>query len=275
MLIRVGLPSTNGLFPTVAGQQGYAALISAGCMWRKSRFHPIGKVLHSVPSVALDSAGFVAMKRHGGYPWTEEQYLDVAQRFPWAWWSAMDYCCEPEIAGDKAEIRRRVGLTAQALGSLGQKAQDRGMPPPLPILQGYNPDDYMSCMELLDRVLGGKWPPLVGIGSVCRRPLRGSAGLHSVLGTVLPRLPQGVGVHLFGVKGSALIPLRGMPKVASVDSCAWDAAARYDINHQRRALGGDIRAATRQLPNTVARRAQFLVSWMESQLTSRERPSHP
>jgi len=42
-------------------------------------------------------------------------------------------------------------------------------------------------------------------------------------------LPSGVGLHLFGVKGTALRFLSDHPRIASVDSMAWDFAARRQV----------------------------------------------
>jgi hypothetical protein len=42
-------------------------------------------------------------------------------------------------------------------------------------------------------------------------------------------LPPGPCFHLFGVKGAALKHLGGHPRVASIDSMAWDSAARIDM----------------------------------------------
>jgi hypothetical protein len=92
----------------------------------------------------------------------------------------------------------------------------------MPVLQGWFPDDYLRCAEMMPEL-----PTLVGVGSVCRRPLSGPTGILRVLAG-LERLPKHVKLHLFGVKGSAIAALAGHPRIHSVDSAAWDAAARRE-----------------------------------------------
>jgi len=68
----------------------------------------------------------------------------------------------------------------------------------------------------------------MGIGSVCRRHLHGPDGLLVILNKLDRELPAGVRLHLFGVKGDAIRHLRDLPRVQSVDSMAWDLAARRE-----------------------------------------------
>jgi hypothetical protein len=68
------------------------------------------------------------------------------------------------------------------------------------------------------------WPDLVGVGSVCRKRLLGEDGLMRVLDTLEGVLPTHVRLHLFGVKSAAVSKLKDRPRVASVDSMAWNAA---------------------------------------------------
>jgi len=93
----------------------------------------------------------------------------------------------------------------------------------MPILQGWTPQEYVTCAHWLPL---HEWPDLVGIGSVCRRSLHGSTGLLAVLDAVDAVLPEHVRLHLFGVKSQALEVIAGHPRIASVDSMAWDMAAR-------------------------------------------------
>jgi hypothetical protein len=112
----------------------------------------------------------------------------------------------------------------------------------MPVLQGWRPDDYLQCF---DWMLALPLPDLLGIGSVCRRDLSGADGLMAVLAKLDARLPPNKKFHLFGVKGAAVGKLAGHPRIHSIDSMAWDAAARrekgqqsctvdYRISHMRR-----------------------------------------
>jgi hypothetical protein len=122
----------------------------------------------------------------------------------------------------------------------------------MPVLQGWAPNDYVRCIDLYSDVLEGVWPDVVGVGSVCRRNLHGDAGLLVLLEMLDIYLPHHVGLHLFGVKGSALRHLEGMPRVVSTDSMAWDFRARRD-------------AQERGLKSTNEHRAEHLRRWYKRQ----------
>lgn len=265
MIIRCGLPKSSGLLPRRAAELGYDVLLSAGSLWEEGRFLAPGAAVWRCRSVALDSAGFVAMKLHGGYRWTVTEYVALASAHPWAWWSQMDLCCEPEIAGDRDSILARVDGTVTLLRECKEKAAGKCQPP-MPILQGWRPDDYRRCGDGFDVVLSGGWPDLVGIGSVCRRKLGGPAGLWSILADVDRWLPPHVKLHLFGVKGDSLPELRQNQRIASTDSCAWDFATRKQVIAGRKkhmqTTGCDIEAATKALPCKVVARAAEMERWM-------------
>ncbi|TXL70119.1 hypothetical protein FHP25_35955 [Vineibacter terrae] len=203
--------------------------------------------------VALDSAGFVAMLRYGGYPWSVRDYVRLAGAFPWAWWAAMDYCCEPQIARDPAEVARRIALTARMLKGCQEEAARAGVRHPLPVLQGWHADDYLRCFDHMSAL---PLPDVMGLGSVCRRHLGGTDGVLHILSRLDRELPRGKTLHLFGVKGTAISELAGHPRVHSVDSMAWDAAAR-------REKAGSC---------TVDHRSTHLCRWYEAQRRHLARP---
>lgn len=185
-------------------------------------FRPPSTKLFSGASVALDSAGFVAMCRYGGFPWKVADYVRLAASYPWDWYSQMDLCCEPAISTDRSEVRRRQDETVRLLGECRREAESLGIGPPMPVLQGWRPTDYLRCVEAM-----GDLPALVGVGSVCRRHLSGPSGLLAVVNRLDRELPKGVYLHLFGVKGSAIAKLAGHERIHSVDSMAWDFRARF------------------------------------------------
>jgi hypothetical protein len=157
-----------------------------------------------------------------------------------------DYSVEPEIAACLEEITQRVKETVYSLAKTIATvvAWNRELPgwpatPPTPVIQGWKPSDYRYCIEEIERCLFGDpayieamghdgWPSLVGVGSVCRRRLSGETGLMRVLDTLEGILPNHVQFHLFGVKSTALSKLRDRPRIASVDSMAWNSAARWE-----------------------------------------------
>lgn len=255
--IHVGLPySSNGRLTREAQHLGCATLISVNSLWRRKRFHTPGRAAWATPA-ALDSAGFVAMRR-GGYRWTVRDYVALvvtcggngAKPFPWLWWSAMDYCCEPEIAANRAEVERRISLTvesyAETLAEVDwwREEGDTDTPDPMPVLQGRLPGDYLRCAREFAEAGRGELPPLVGVGSVCRRHLSGPDGLLVLLHALDRELPKHVKLHLFGVKGPLMERLGlYLHRVASVDSMAWDFAARRAAKASKRSCTTELRAA--------------------------------
>ena len=254
--VRVGLPETTGTLPLAAADLSVPVLVSASRLWdaRRQQFRAPGANIEGL-DVALDSAGFTVMKSWGGcYPWKLSQYITLGLSYPWAWYSQPDFCVEPEIAGDPGAVAHRIDKSAHMLRearlevlrlaalacvmeirlrgdfadhSLIHPCIDRERRYPMPVLQGWEARDYTRSILAVDTVLGGQWPALVGVGSMCRRNIHGDRGILAVLDVLDHELPVGVRLHLFGVKGGALRHLAPYAhRVESVDSMAWDYAAR-------------------------------------------------
>lgn len=277
-IMRVGLPEVTGSLPLAAERLGVPVLVSASRLWdaKRQRFREPGRVTWDL-DIALDSAGFTAMKTWGGcYPWSTQAYAELGVSHSWRFWSQPDLCCEPEIAASPAEVDRRVGRSAELLAETTEIAEGliqrlcldlalnhgaseytgclKRMNRPMPILQGWHPADYIDSIRRIDGVLGGNWPALVGIGSVCRRHLRGEAGLIAILKAIDAHLPPHVTTHLFGVKGSALPALwPWLHRIASLDSMAWDFAARRSQNDRPESM------------RPIDWRAQVMAEWVERQ----------
>ncbi len=251
MIIRIGIPASFGHFCAVARDVGAPILVSANAFWRNGRFGLPTPRIFGGADVALDSAGFVAMVRYWGYRWTLGDYVDLAGRVHPSWWAAPDFCCEPEVANDRSEVIARVERTAFKLDWCRQVANDRGVPAPMPVLQGWFAEDYLRCADLI-----GDLPVLVGLGSVCRRPLAGAAGVINLVTTLDRHLPSHVRFHLFGVKGQAIGVLAGHPRVFSVDSAAWDYASRRE------------KVRNGQKSSTLSYRSAYLRRWYREQTNS-------
>jgi hypothetical protein len=235
--LRVGIPEVNGRFIHEAKDQKYKIMISVSRFWKwsKNRFQKPGKGLKGL-DIFLDSAGFTAQVKWGGYPWSTDMYLDQVALGTWTHWSQMDFCCEPEVADNQTEVLRRIHETSKYLDALTKGAALRGMTAPVPVLQGWTPANYALSAQLVDSVLGGKWPKLVGLGSVCRRQVAGPTGVVKIVEEVDKVLPAGVKLHLFGVKSQALRILKAHPRVASSDSMAWDFAVRMECRKESRSF---------------------------------------
>jgi hypothetical protein len=182
----------------------------------------------------------------------------------------MDLCCEPEIAGNRQAVRARVHGTASLLQECRDVChyywEEEGwnqdwLPYPMPILQGWESADYELSADLLNKVVKGRWPDLVGLGSVCRRNVQGPNGILQLLGHLDRILPAHTKLHLFGVKGTALseISRHFSARVASVDSMAWEMAARMEAR----------KTGERK---TVAYRVDHLKAWMDRNLDRSSAP---
>lgn len=230
-LIRAGVPLPGGRLVEIARDAGLPVLFSANAFMRRTPSGEISSVRMADRGhfggldAALDSAGFVAAAKYRGYPWSVEQYLNLVESYDWAWYASMDHCVEPEIAGDKAGVMLRVAETARMYGELRRAAADRGLGAPMPVLQGWTPSQYVWGAERMPLL---EWPELIGIGSMCRRHLHGEVGVFAVIDALDKILPAHTKFHLFGVKGKALEHLGQHPRIASIDSLAWDFAARKD-----------------------------------------------
>jgi queuine/archaeosine tRNA-ribosyltransferase len=236
-----------------AAEMGAPILISANSLWNgdKRSFTSRWRAYAGF-DIALDSGGFVAMKLYGGYRWSVVQYVALAQAMSPTWWAQMDFCCEPEIASAPDSVAQRIDLTARHLSECNVVAQQLGASRPMPVLQGWKPDDYCRG-PAYDGAF--TWPELVGVGSVCRRPVHGRTGVLAVVYALDQALPSHVRLHLFGVKSGALsVLLQEVPhRIASMDSMAWSMAARRHCHQQ----------AT---PCTESIKSQFMSRWYESQM---------
>lgn len=241
MKIRIGIEGGRKPVLNAARELGAPILVSANSLWddRRQRFG--GFECYRDHDVALDSGGFVAMKRYGGYRWTVEAYTALAKALRPSWWAQMDFCCEPEIAASHSEIVARIGKTAKHLRACQAAAELSGIPGPMPVLQGWQPEDYCNG-PIFD---SNKWPDLVGVGSVCRRAVNGSDGIMAVVSAIDSAIPKHVKLHLFGVKSAALEKLhQNFPdRIASVDSMAWNVQCRWQAYLDNTPCSGEMRAA--------------------------------
>lgn len=237
------LISANGLSRWVA-KRGWREWSG----WRTEQLGNAG----DLAGLCLDSAGFVAASRYGGFPWTLADYVALAAAHPFQWWASADYCVEHEIAADREEVTDRLSRTIRANRDCWRLASDHGIAESMmPVIQGRTPTDYERCAD----ALSGLFRPgaLLGVGSMCRRDIHGPEGLIAVIDHLDRVLPAGIRLHAFGVKGTALpflLPYRH--RVASIDSQAYGVGAR------RAALRGGT-------SKTDAFVANHLEQWVDAQ----------
>lgn len=235
--VMVGLPHlADGKLLDRARALQQPVLISANALSRWSRRQGVRewagwsmRGLDNAPglhSLSLDSAGFTAMARYGGFPWSVDDYVRLAGAYPYRWWASLDYCVEHEIAGDRQDVLDRVSRTIRANIECRLRGEDCGILANfMPVIQGRLPADYERCADALSVTI--ERAGLIGVGSMCRRPVHGPDGLIAVVDHLDRTLPRRVRLHLFGVKGNALPYLTAFGhRIASIDSQAYGVAAR-------------------------------------------------
>lgn len=176
---------------------------------------------------ALDSGGFSELSLHGKWMITPEEYVERVNEInktPNLQWAAQqDWMCEPHMIEKtglsvKEHIRRTVDNFVQ-LRSLDCDV------PIIPVLQGYEIEDYKTCFELFEASgVDLRAEPLVGLGSVCQR--QATEEIEQIVKTFHAK---DLALHGFGVKTNGLKRYGEM--LSSADSLAWSYAARWKKDH--------------------------------------------
>jgi len=159
--IFLGLPDLRPHYVAAARELGSPIMVSASALsknWTSSmreadhphpgfRVPPPGR-LHGI-RCALDSMGYTAMKKWGGYVVTPEAYIELAAAHEWEFWASQDLCCEPDVALDEELVCARICETAWRYDRLCELADGRGIKRPLKVLQGWGWHHYLICAEAL------------------------------------------------------------------------------------------------------------------------------
>lgn len=243
-VLYVGTHQVNWLW---SGDVGFPLFVSHRRLKLRKTLRP------AVTGWALDSGGFTELSKFGRWTITPRAYCEAAARYDreigrLEWCAIQDWMCEPGIVrggragqvtapGTGLTRRDHQRLTVKSyldLTGLWPQYSD-SEPPWMPVLQGWEPDDYIECADMY-RAAGVNLAdsPVVGIGSVCRRSsTREIADVVSVISAL------DLSSHWFGVKlsGVELGPVaQGTVRhgdgtrlphgAASLDSMAWSFDAR-------------------------------------------------
>ncbi|OIJ69222.1 DUF7221 family queuine tRNA-ribosyltransferase-like protein [Streptomyces mangrovisoli] len=211
---------------------------------------------------ALDSGGFTELSMHGTWRTDVRTYLAAVRRFRdeigrMEWAAPMDWMCEPWITGltglSVAEHQRR---TIENFLVIREAAPDL---PIIPVLQGWELDDYLACADAYERSgIDLAAERVVGLGSVCRRQATGQA---TVIVTTLAE--RGLNLHGFGFKTLGLRSCGAA--LASADSLAWS----YDARRKPPLPGHSHKNCANCLPYALkwrARTLNTLPSWHQPPL---------
>jgi hypothetical protein len=245
--------------PEGSWRLGVPTFVSARRLRRRATPWP----WHGEP-YAIDSGGFTELSQHGKWMTSPQQYSDELLR--WAdwrgqpdWAAPQDWMCEPEML-------ERTGLTieqhqhASVCSVLQLREALQGQVNVIPVLQGWDVDDYVHCVELYSAYgLDLQAEPIVGVGTVCRRQ-------DTSIGNLIMRTLAGGGLRLhgFGYKTEGLLAVA--EHLVSADSMAWSYQARLEPHP----LPGCSHRCCNSCPRYALRwREQLLqrLSWREAQQT--------
>jgi hypothetical protein len=173
----------------------------------------------------LDSGAFTELARFGHYRHSVQEYADCIKRWKTCGQLlaavSQDYMTEPFI-------REKTGLTIADHQRLTIERYDELLGCTtgvyiLPVLQGYQPEEYVAHIRQYgNRLTTGMW---VGVGSVCKRNSKPEQ-IEAIL-KAIHRERLDLRLHLFGVKLTALKNAVVRDLAWSADSMAWSFAARW------------------------------------------------
>lgn len=205
--------------------------------------------------VAVDWGGFVVQSKwNGEVRYSIEDYLDWLERIPGLEWAALwDLPCEPQLAPEATEVRRRQRWTAEMAAWFIEEYADCPWAW-VPTVQGQTLEDYKRACddmeplirelheyylergsdawgladEMSEREAGAILHFRIGVGSLCAR--KDVNEIREIVEYVAARFPE-IDLHLWGVKVAALKDWPdGIPaNVASTDSAAWNGRFMSDI----------------------------------------------
>lgn len=173
---------------------------------------------------ALDSGGFTELSTFGEWRTAPAEYARRVRHYQrrighLQWAAIQDWMCEPFIlAKTGLQVHQHQWRTIDSWFELHDEAPDL---PWLPVVQGFEVDDYLRHVDLWRNVgVDLIEQPLVGVGSVCRRQGTADAGaIFEALHRVGVRQ-----LHGFGLKKTGLARFGHL--LASADSMAWSFDAR-------------------------------------------------
>lgn len=172
---------------------------------------------------SLDSGGFTELSMYGRWTVEPSEYIDAVYRYDAEignldWVAPQDWMCEPWIVAKTGlSVREHQRRTVDNYLDLTMRAP---LLPFVPVLQGWQLDDYLAHMEMY-AAAGVKLEQcrVVGLGSVCRR--QATSEIEEIVSTLAG---CGLRLHGFGVKSSGLRRYGAL--LTSADSMAWSFTGR-------------------------------------------------
>ncbi len=174
----------------------------------------------------IDSGAFRELEEFGAYRHEPAEYAAELRRLHEGGIVrveiavAQDYMCEPfMLAKTGLTVADHQRLTIERYDAV---VAERLPFPIMPVLQGYDPTEYVAHLRAYgDRLTHGMW---VGVGSVCKRN-GNPAAILAVLTAIRAERPD-LRLHGFGLKTTSLEHAGIRECLYSADSMAWSFAAR-------------------------------------------------
>lgn len=187
-------------------------LISAASLWNGKRFKKFNPAQHE--DLFLDSGGFSFFYKSGDYPFTLDQYVELARKLEASYVAIWDYPCEPDVVrteGKRSNIERIDATIENAKECLKVKDLNWVM-----VVQGYKPSEYQYCCDRIKEE--GLQTPLIAIGSLCvRKKIRQA---REIISLVRRNFPDN-DLHGFGIDLKFLKDTVILGSLYSADTQAW------------------------------------------------------
>lgn len=170
----------------------------------------------------LDSGGFTELTLYDAWKTSPDEHIDNVRRSAemgrMVWASPQDWMCEPHMLDKTGKtVEEHQHLTCANFVELTTKAPEL---PFIPVLQGWNPDDYRAHVDMYATYGVNLWDwQTVGLGSFCRR-----TKFPGIRELVVDLSRAGLKLHGFGLKKDGLKMFRN--HLVSSDSMAWSLTAR-------------------------------------------------
>lgn len=208
-------------------------LVSVASMYDKKNGLRINKSMipATVKRLFVDSGGFSFASKWGEYPFTVEEFVSfvglLSDEFPVTEVAIMDYPCEPSV---NRSILKNNATRIRATVSNALDCMDADCSLPwLPVVQGYELNEYLWCLELYrNNLISVDNFSYWAIGSLCARKKTG--GLRRIITKLKEEINQAI--HVFGMTITALRDPQIFFSVESSDSGAWS----FMANNEQKAI---------------------------------------
>lgn len=148
---------------------GINVMFSAGGFWDNNKQEwRRKKFLSRFGLKWLDCGGFTMLNKYGDYPFSVVNYANLIARLRPDYYATMDYPCEPEISRALGLMSNKERIKATVQNASELMYWESQLPGQMvPVIQGYDLDEYLYCLDLYNQI--GLIRDYMAVGSMCRR----------------------------------------------------------------------------------------------------------